>query len=58
MVVCAWCKRLLGTKPGPDVVTHGCCDSCLEAQLLADGFSADQVASLRAQFSAQEVGNA
>ena len=26
--VCAWCDRVLGTKPGPPGVTHAMCDSC------------------------------
>jgi hypothetical protein len=28
-VVCAWCKRSMGTKMGPDdLVTHGICADC------------------------------
>ena len=30
-VVCAWCSRVLGTKPGPaGSVTHGICTDCIE----------------------------
>ncbi len=35
-VVCAWCGKSMGVKPGPPGVpgtTHGICDECLEIQL-------------------------
>lgn len=32
-VVCAWCKKVIEIKEGPDVITHGVCKKCKEAQL-------------------------
>ena len=43
LVVCAWCERSMGEKPGPDEVTHGICPDCMVAQLRADNFSEEEV---------------
>jgi len=29
-VICAWCDKALGTKDGPDIVTHGICQECAD----------------------------
>ena len=31
-ILCSWCKRTLGTKPGPDGTTHTICPACYAAQ--------------------------
>jgi len=37
-IVCARCRSVLGTKPGPeDAVTHGMCGECLERELASVG---------------------
>lgn len=28
VIICAWCGKHLGTKPGGDGVTHGICADC------------------------------
>ena len=35
MRVCCDCKKILGYKPGPDCVSHGICDDCLDKKLKA-----------------------
>ena len=44
-IVCAWCRSVLGTKPGPeDAVTHGICAECrreMEARLRAPADAGD-----------------
>lgn len=32
-VICAWCDKQMGTKDGPDIVTHGICQECLDKVL-------------------------
>jgi ribosomal protein S27E len=33
-VVCAWCGKVLGEKPGPAAdVSHGICEDCLDLEL-------------------------
>ncbi len=48
-VVCAWCGKDLGTKPGPDEVSHGICGACLEARAPAAGSAAPGPAARRDQ---------
>jgi len=32
ILVCAWCKKVLGKKenPEPDIVSHGICKDCVK----------------------------
>ncbi len=46
-VVCAWCKRDMGEKMGPDeLTTHGICKDCLEKELVKSHRREDRLADL------------
>lgn len=31
-VVCAWCKKTIGKKNGPEVISHGICKKCADRE--------------------------